>query len=44
MEIIRILIGGLLGGGLIGFIEFLIRRKETFQGFMGSGDVRYDRI
>ena len=28
MEIIRILIGGLLGGGLIGFIEFLIRRKD----------------
>ena len=28
MEILKILIGGLLGGGFIGFIEFLIRRKD----------------
>lgn len=28
MEVIRILIGGLLGGGLIGFIEFMIRRND----------------
>lgn len=28
IDVIRILIGGLLGGGLIGFIEFLIKRKD----------------
>jgi hypothetical protein len=29
MEIYQTLIGGLLGGGLIGFLEFLIRRKDN---------------
>ena len=29
MELLRTLIGGLIGGGLIGFIEFLIRRKDA---------------
>jgi len=28
MEILQTLFGGLLGGGLIGLIEFLIRRKD----------------
>lgn len=28
MDILQTLIGGLIGGGLIGFIEFLIRRKD----------------
>ena len=28
VEILQIIVGGLLGGGLIGFIEFLIRRKD----------------
>ena len=28
MDILQTLIGGLIGGGLIGFIEFMIRRKD----------------
>jgi hypothetical protein len=28
MELLQTLIGGLIGGGLIGFIEFLIRRRD----------------
>ena len=28
MDILQTLIGGLIGGGLIGFIEFLIRRRD----------------
>ena len=31
MEIVQTLLGGLLGGGFIGLIEFLIRRKDTQQ-------------
>jgi hypothetical protein len=29
MDILQTLIGGLVGGGLIGFIEFLIRRSDN---------------
>lgn len=29
MDILQTLIGGLVGGGLIGFIEFLIRRNDA---------------
>ena len=32
MDFIQTLIGGLAGGGLIGFIEFLIRRKDERSG------------
>lgn len=28
MDILQTIIGGLLGGGIIGFIEFLIRRRD----------------
>lgn len=28
MDVLQTLVGGLIGGGLIGFIEFLIRRRD----------------